>query len=82
MFFSINPPSPSLLLGTCGTLDWTIVDRLLYNNVCREAEMREVSEKTNARVAWFSIMSLGICVFVSATQLWYLRHYFQKKKLI
>ncbi|VFQ60835.1 unnamed protein product [Cuscuta campestris] len=48
----------------------------------REAEMREVSEKTNARVAWFSIMSLGICVFVSATQLWYLRHYFQKKKLI
>lgn len=48
----------------------------------REAEMREVSEKTNARVAWFSIMSLGICVLVSATQLWYLRHFFQKKKLI
>ncbi|KAK4775641.1 hypothetical protein SAY87_023602 [Trapa incisa] len=48
----------------------------------REAEMREVSETTNARVAWFSIMSLGVCIVVSILQLWYLRIYFQKKKLI
>ncbi|CAH9085096.1 unnamed protein product [Cuscuta epithymum] len=48
----------------------------------REAEAREVSEKTNAKVALLSIMSLGICVFVSSLQLWYLRNYFQKKKLI
>ncbi|XP_028757542.1 transmembrane emp24 domain-containing protein p24delta3 [Neltuma alba] len=48
----------------------------------REAEMREVSEKTNARVAWLSIMSLGVCISVSAFQLWYLKRYFQKKKLI
>ncbi|XP_059630770.1 transmembrane emp24 domain-containing protein p24delta3-like [Cornus florida] len=48
----------------------------------REAEMREVSEKTNARVAWFSIMSLGVCVAVSILQLWYLKSFFQKKKLI
>ncbi|XVF64715.1 hypothetical protein PTKIN_Ptkin09bG0189600 [Pterospermum kingtungense] len=48
----------------------------------REAEMREVSETTNARVAWFSIMSLGVCIMVSVVQIWYLKHYFVKKKLI
>ncbi|OMP01019.1 hypothetical protein COLO4_12211 [Corchorus olitorius] len=48
----------------------------------REAEMREVSERTNARVAWFSIMSLGVCIIVSLVQLWYLKRYFIKKKLI
>lgn len=48
----------------------------------REAEMREVSETTNARVAWFSIFSLGICILVSGLQLWYLKRFFRKKKLI
>ncbi|XP_019424799.1 PREDICTED: transmembrane emp24 domain-containing protein p24delta3-like [Lupinus angustifolius] len=48
----------------------------------REAEMRSVSEATNTRVALFSIMSLAICIAVSALQLWHLKRYFQKKKLI
>lgn len=48
----------------------------------RESEMRTVSEKTNSRVAWFSIMSLGVCIAVSVFQLWHLTRYFQKKKLI
>uniref|UniRef100_A0A0E0CRZ3 GOLD domain-containing protein n=1 Tax=Oryza meridionalis TaxID=40149 RepID=A0A0E0CRZ3_9ORYZ len=48
----------------------------------REAEMRTVSEKTNARVAWFSILSLSVCIVVSILQLWHLQGYFQKKKLI
>ncbi|KAF3445678.1 hypothetical protein FNV43_RR10854 [Rhamnella rubrinervis] len=48
----------------------------------REAEMREVSETTNARVAWLSILSLGVCIAVAALQLWHLKRYFQKKKLI
>ncbi|KAK2393103.1 hypothetical protein P8452_15178 [Trifolium repens] len=48
----------------------------------REAEMRTVSETTNARVAWFSIMSLGVCIAVSVLQLLHLKRYFQKKKLI
>ncbi|KAL5179716.1 Transmembrane emp24 domain-containing protein p24delta4 [Glycine soja] len=47
----------------------------------REAEMRTVSEKTNGRVAWFSIMSLVMCIAVSGLQLWYLKRYFQKKNL-
>ncbi|CAL5358421.1 hypothetical protein CsSME_00048311 [Camellia sinensis var. sinensis] len=58
-----------------------IHENLLYLK-SREAEMRTVSETTNARVAWYSIMSLGICIVVSAMQLWYLKRFFQKKKLI
>ncbi|CAK7347001.1 unnamed protein product [Dovyalis caffra] len=58
----------------------------IHNNLIylkqREADMREVSEKTNSRVAWFSIMSLGVCIVVSVLQLWHLKSYFQKKKLI
>ncbi|KAJ4717057.1 Transmembrane emp24 domain-containing protein [Melia azedarach] len=58
-----------------------IHENLLYLK-SKEAEMREVSEKTNARVAWFSIMSLGVCILVSALQVWHLKRFFQKKKLI
>ncbi|XP_027345969.1 transmembrane emp24 domain-containing protein p24delta3-like [Abrus precatorius] len=58
-----------------------IHENLLYLKG-REAEMRTMSEKTNARVAWFSILSLGMCIAVSALQLWYLKRFFQKKKLI
>ncbi|OIW14492.1 hypothetical protein TanjilG_12085 [Lupinus angustifolius] len=48
----------------------------------REAEMREVSEATNGRVAWLSIMSLGVCISISGLQLWYLKRFFRKKKLV
>ncbi|KAI3448321.1 hypothetical protein Pfo_004986 [Paulownia fortunei] len=58
-----------------------IHENLLYLR-SREAEMRIVSETTNARVAWFSIMSLGVCILVSMAQILHLKRYFQKKKLI
>ncbi|XVF68128.1 hypothetical protein PTKIN_Ptkin10aG0178400 [Pterospermum kingtungense] len=58
-----------------------IHENLLYLK-SREAEMRTMSETTNGRVAWFSIMSLGICITVSSLQVWYLKRFFQKKKLI
>ncbi|KAM7482186.1 hypothetical protein LguiB_006769 [Lonicera macranthoides] len=58
-----------------------IHDNLIYLKN-REAEMRTVSELTNSRVAWFSIMSLGVCIVVSAAQLWHLKRFFHKKKLI
>ncbi|XP_052202725.1 transmembrane emp24 domain-containing protein p24delta3-like [Diospyros lotus] len=48
----------------------------------REAELREVSETANARVAWFSIMSLGVCIIASVLQSWHLKRFFRKKKLI
>ncbi|KAJ8767693.1 hypothetical protein K2173_020633 [Erythroxylum novogranatense] len=59
----------------------SIHENLLYLKT-REAEMRTVSETTNSRVAWFSIMSLAICILVSGLNLWHLKGYFQKRKLI
>ncbi|KAF5731958.1 putative Transmembrane emp24 domain-containing protein 10 precursor [Tripterygium wilfordii] len=59
-----------------------IHENLIYLK-SREADMRTVSETTNGRVAWFSFMSLGVCIGVSALQvLYYLKQFFQKKKLI
>ncbi|XP_076893486.1 transmembrane emp24 domain-containing protein p24delta3-like [Bidens hawaiensis] len=58
-----------------------IHDNLLYLK-SREAEIRDVSETTNYRVALYSILSLGICIAASVAQLWYLTRLFQKKKLI
>ncbi|XP_047961994.1 transmembrane emp24 domain-containing protein p24delta3-like, partial [Salvia hispanica] len=58
-----------------------IHENLLYLKT-REAEMRIVSETTNARVAWYSLMSLAVCILVSAAQIWRLKRFFQKKKLI
>ncbi|KAJ4893314.1 Transmembrane emp24 domain-containing protein p24delta6 [Raphanus sativus] len=48
----------------------------------RESSMREVNEKTNQRVARLSFMSLGVCLFVSLFQVWHLKRFFLKKKLI
>ncbi|KAD6119333.1 hypothetical protein E3N88_10604 [Mikania micrantha] len=48
----------------------------------REAEMRKVSEKITTDVARFSIMSLGVCIGSSVLQVWYLKRFFHKKKLI
>ncbi|KVI01764.1 GOLD-like protein [Cynara cardunculus var. scolymus] len=66
--------------------DWETVARKekieVRNNFQQEAEMRGVSESTNFRVAWFSILSLGVCILVSCAQVWYLTRFFQKKKLI
>ncbi|GLT41921.1 hypothetical protein SLA2020_159490 [Shorea laevis] len=58
-----------------------IHENLLYLKN-REAEMRIVSEGTNSKVAWFSIMSLAICIVASALQVLHLKRFFQKKKLI
>ncbi|XP_042036855.1 transmembrane emp24 domain-containing protein p24delta4-like [Salvia splendens] len=54
----------------------------LIHLVTREAQMRGVSETTNARVAWYSLMALAICIVASILQVLYLRRYFRKKKLI
>ncbi|CAD6224715.1 unnamed protein product [Miscanthus lutarioriparius] len=48
----------------------------------KEANMRDVSEKTNSRVTWLSMLSLSVCIAVSVLQLWHLQQYFRKKKLI
>ncbi|XP_051188037.1 transmembrane emp24 domain-containing protein p24delta3 [Lolium perenne] len=48
----------------------------------KESDMRDVNEKTNARISWLSMMSLSVCILVSVLQLLHLKQYFRKKKLI
>lgn len=60
--------------------------RLIHGNSIylkeREAALRDMSEGTNARVAFYSMVSLGVCIVVSVFQVWYLRRFFKKNKLI
>lgn len=48
----------------------------------RESEMRDLNEVTNSRVAWLSIVSLLVCVGLAALQLWHLKSFFERKKLL
>ncbi|KAJ1257117.1 hypothetical protein BS78_K208600 [Paspalum vaginatum] len=50
--------------------------------ISKEANMRDVSEKTNARITWLSMLSLTVCIAVSILQLRHLQQYFRKKKFI
>ncbi|KAG0543954.1 hypothetical protein BDA96_02G233500 [Sorghum bicolor] len=59
----------------------SIQDNLLLLK-SKEANMRDVSEKTNSRVTWLSMLSLSVCIAVSVSQLWHLQQYFRNKKLI
>ncbi|KAJ9563845.1 hypothetical protein OSB04_009005 [Centaurea solstitialis] len=48
----------------------------------REQEMQELNKITNSRMAWLSFLSLFICLSVAGLQLWHLKSFFEKKKLI
>ncbi|OIW10279.1 hypothetical protein TanjilG_28030 [Lupinus angustifolius] len=48
----------------------------------REEEMQEYNRTTNDRMFWFSFLSLIVCLSVAGLQLWHLKTFFEKKKLI
>lgn len=48
----------------------------------REAEMRYTSDTVSSRLVWLSLLSFGIIVGSGVLQLFYLKNYFRKKKLI
>jgi len=58
-----------------------IHEGMLYMRA-REAEMRDMSESTNARVAWLSVLSLSTCIVLSVWQVFYLKNFFMRKKLL
>jgi len=47
-----------------------------------EAEMRDMNEATNTRVAVMSVLSLTVCVGMCVWQIVYLRSFFERKKLL
>eukprot|EP00241_Pyramimonas_parkeae_P011533 CAMPEP_0114254764 /NCGR_PEP_ID=MMETSP0058-20121206/17178_1 /TAXON_ID=36894 /ORGANISM="Pyramimonas parkeae, CCMP726" /LENGTH=205 /DNA_ID=CAMNT_0001369055 /DNA_START=51 /DNA_END=668 /DNA_ORIENTATION=+ len=58
-----------------------IHEGMLYLRM-REEQMRDLNEATNSRVAWLSVLSLGICIGMSMWQLFYLKRFFMRKKLL
>ncbi|XP_010258388.1 PREDICTED: transmembrane emp24 domain-containing protein p24delta9 [Nelumbo nucifera] len=48
----------------------------------REEEMQELNRKTNSRMAWLSFLSLIVCLSVAGLQLWHLKTFFERKKLL
>ncbi|CAH1431554.1 unnamed protein product [Lactuca virosa] len=48
----------------------------------REHDMQELNNKTNSRMALLSFLSLFVCLSVAGLQVWHLKSFFEKKKLI
>ncbi|KAI3433024.1 Protein kinase domain-containing protein [Psidium guajava] len=48
----------------------------------REEEMQELNQATNSKMAWLSCLSLFVCLSVAGLQLWHLKTFFEKKKII
>ncbi|OWM75920.1 transmembrane emp24 domain-containing protein p24delta9-like [Punica granatum] len=48
----------------------------------REEEMQELNRSTNSKMAWMSFLSLAVCLSVAGLQLWHLKTFFEKKKII
>ncbi|KAI7750093.1 hypothetical protein M8C21_007014 [Ambrosia artemisiifolia] len=48
----------------------------------REQEMQQLNRKTNSRMALLSFLSLFVCLSVAGLQVWHLKSFFEKKKLI
>ncbi|GKB82033.1 transmembrane emp24 domain-containing protein p24delta9-like protein [Tanacetum coccineum] len=60
----------------------TMVHEEMFSLREREEMMQHLIRSTNAKMATFSFFSLVICLSVAALQLWHLKAFFQRKKLI
>ncbi|PPE00012.1 hypothetical protein GOBAR_DD02992 [Gossypium barbadense] len=48
----------------------------------REEEMQELNKETNSKMATFSFFSLLLCLSVAGLQIWHLKSFFERKKLL
>ncbi|WOL11554.1 transmembrane emp24 domain-containing protein p24delta9-like isoform X1 [Canna indica] len=59
----------------------SIHDEMFYLRE-REEQMQDMNRSTNSRMAWLSFLSLAVCLSVAGLQLWYLKTFFERKKLL
>ncbi|KAL0336433.1 UNVERIFIED_CONTAM: Transmembrane emp24 domain-containing protein p24delta9 [Sesamum radiatum] len=59
----------------------SIHDEMYYLRA-REEEMQQLNRSTNNKMFWFSFLSILVCLSVAGLQLWHLKSFFEKKKLI
>ncbi|GER44601.1 transmembrane emp24 domain-containing protein 10 [Striga asiatica] len=68
------------LKNMLGTVQ-SIHDEMFYLHK-REEEMQQLNVSTNSKMEWLSLLSILISVSVAGLQFWYLKIFFQKKKII
>ncbi|KAM7484391.1 hypothetical protein LguiA_000400 [Lonicera macranthoides] len=59
----------------------SIHDEMFYLRE-REEEMQKLNVATNSRMGFLSFLSLVVCLSVAGLQLWHLKTFFEKKKII
>ncbi|XP_074580269.1 transmembrane emp24 domain-containing protein p24delta9-like [Curcuma longa] len=59
----------------------SIHDEMFYLRE-REEQMQDMNRSTNSRMAWLSFLSLAVCASVAGLQLWHLKTFFERKKLL
>ncbi|WOH09682.1 hypothetical protein DCAR_0729140 [Daucus carota subsp. sativus] len=59
----------------------SIHDEMFYLRE-REEEMQALNRSTNSNMATFSFLSLLVCLSVAGLQLWHLKTFFERKKLL
>ncbi|PRQ53513.1 hypothetical protein RchiOBHm_Chr2g0167341 [Rosa chinensis] len=59
----------------------SIHDEMFYLRE-REEEMQQLNRATNSKMATFSFLSLVVCLSVAGLQLWHLKMFFERKKLL
>ncbi|XP_010258268.1 PREDICTED: transmembrane emp24 domain-containing protein p24delta9 [Nelumbo nucifera] len=48
----------------------------------REEEIQELNGKANSKMDWLTIFSLMVCLLVAGLQIWHLKSFFGRKKLL
>ncbi|GFY82971.1 emp24/gp25L/p24 family/GOLD family protein [Actinidia rufa] len=59
----------------------SIHDEMFYLRE-REEEMQQLNRETHSKMTTFSFFSLLFCLLVAAVQLWHLKAFFERKKLL
>ncbi|KAI3869032.1 hypothetical protein MKX03_016250 [Papaver bracteatum] len=59
----------------------SVHDEMIYLRE-REEEMQGINRATNSKMAWLGFLSLLVCLLVAGLQLWHLKNFFERKKLL
>ncbi|KAL9380964.1 hypothetical protein Peur_026621 [Populus x canadensis] len=60
----------------------TSINEEMFHLRVREEEMQQLNQSTNSKMAGLSFLSLVVCLSVAGLQLWHLKSYFERKKLL
>ncbi|KAH7546425.1 hypothetical protein FEM48_Zijuj01G0199500 [Ziziphus jujuba var. spinosa] len=60
----------------------TTIHGEMFHLHLKEEEMQELNKSTSTKMTVFTLLSIVICLLVAGMQLWHLKTFFEKKKLI